>query len=176
MSRFDECMKFILKEEGGFVDDKADHGGATNHGITERTDDAWDQAHGLPAHSVRDISDEEVADIYREEYWDACQCDNLPPRLDLAVFDAAIQHSAGRAIKWLQLAAGVPTDGHCGPKTIYAVQAFAASHRVNELINTYMDTRNAFYAGIIARDPTQKRFAHGWQNRMDALDDALKAL
>jgi len=35
--RFDACLAFTLREEGGYVDDPADPGGATNMGITLAT-------------------------------------------------------------------------------------------------------------------------------------------
>ena len=133
MSRFDECLKFILQREGGFVDDPSDRGGATNMGITEATDDAWDKAHGIAEHPVRTISHEEVADIYRSEYWDKCRCNDLPPRFDLLVFDSAVQHGVSRAVKWMQLITGSKTDGQCGEKTLYAVHEFVLDRRVPEL-------------------------------------------
>ena len=33
---FDTCLTFTLAQEGGYVDDPADPGGATNRGITRR--------------------------------------------------------------------------------------------------------------------------------------------
>jgi lysozyme family protein len=173
MSRFDECLPHILKFEGGFVDDPADHGGATNKGITQTVYNDYRQSKGELTESVKDISDFEVSTIYRHEYWDKCQCDNLPVPLDLCVFDASVQHGASRAIKWLQLASGTPPDGLMGEHTLYAVQQFVVDHRTHELVDSYMNTRTAFYAGIIARDPTQQKFEHGWANRMNQLETAI---
>ena len=38
---FDACLPIILQSEGGFVDNPADPGGATNLGITIGTLSAW---------------------------------------------------------------------------------------------------------------------------------------
>jgi lysozyme family protein len=38
---FDACLAFTLREEGGYVDDPADPGGATNMGITLATYRQW---------------------------------------------------------------------------------------------------------------------------------------
>jgi lysozyme family protein len=39
--RFDICLAFTLKTEGGYVDNPADPGGATNMGITLATLRQW---------------------------------------------------------------------------------------------------------------------------------------
>jgi lysozyme family protein len=38
---FDACLAFTLREEGGYVDDPADIGGATNMGITLASYRQW---------------------------------------------------------------------------------------------------------------------------------------
>jgi Glycosyl hydrolase 108 len=39
--RFEPCLEFTLREEGGYVDDAADPGGAANMGITLATYREW---------------------------------------------------------------------------------------------------------------------------------------
>ncbi len=173
MGRFDECLKHILKSEGGYVDHPADRGQATNKGITQATFDSWNLARNLPIRPVREITDFEVNGIYRARYWNVCRCDDLPQGLDLVVFDSAVQHGPARAIKWLQYCVAVAVDGVCGDQTLFAVKQCVLDRRVNELIEDYMDGRAAFYQGIIARDPSQKVFQRGWANRMNTLQEAI---
>ena len=76
--RFERALPRILAHEGGYVDDPRDPGGATNKGITHKTYSGWLRSKGLPDKNVRYISDAEVAAIYRQNYWDRIQGDNLP--------------------------------------------------------------------------------------------------
>lgn len=172
MGRFDDCLHFICDREGGYVNDPLDRGGATNCGITQRTYTDWLTHNHLPLKSVQDITDEEVHDIYKDNYW----VRDLPVGLDLLVFDSAVQHGKGRAVKWLQELVGVATDGVIGDDTRYHVNQYILREGKTTLINMYMDRRQRFYDAIILADPTQGRFKHGWQNRMDLLKEALDGL
>ena len=49
---------------------------------------------------MRQIEENELRDIYRSEYWDAMNCGNLDPGLDLCVFDAAVNSGVQRARAW----------------------------------------------------------------------------
>ena len=63
---------------------------------------------------------EEVAAIYRAEYWNAIRGDDLPPGLDLVAFDAAVNSGPSRGARWLQTAVSANADGKIGPATIAA--------------------------------------------------------
>lgn len=41
MSRFDQCLKFVLEREGGYVNHPADRGGPTNKGIVQKVYDQY---------------------------------------------------------------------------------------------------------------------------------------
>lgn len=171
--RFMTCLAFVLDREGGYVDDQLDRGGATNRGITQAEYDRWRDAHGLDEISVALIADDEVATIYRVNYWEAARCGTLPAPLDLFVFDAAVQHGPRKAIQLLQRAAGVIDTGYFGPMTMAAVKSAEWGGRVGVLLRECMKRRRDYYAAIIAYDPAQKRFSRGWANRMAALESAL---
>ena len=174
-SRFATCLAWLTSPaiEGGYVNDPADRGGATNHGVTQATYDRFRDARNLAHRPVREITMIEVADVYRIDYWDVCRCDDLPIPLDLVVFESAVQHGAGRAVKWLQQVIGTVPDGQCGPKTLYAVHDRALKHQLPDVIDGYLDIRAAYYAKIIANDPSQRKFRNGWENRMNALVDEI---
>ena len=56
-SRFAVCLAFVLQAEGGFVDNPADPGGATMHGVTQAVYDAYRAKLGLDPRSVALIAD-----------------------------------------------------------------------------------------------------------------------
>jgi len=174
LSRYEECLAFILKEEGGYANNKADRGGPTNRGITQRKYDEWQERHGLPLQDIRRITHSEVEAIYRGAFWNQCDCPNLHIPIDLVVFDSAVQHGPGRAAKWLQHVVGAAVDGVIGFKTLYAVNDNVMRGRIKTIVSDYLDLRSAFYSGIIARDPTQKIFERGWRSRMVRLEAATR--
>lgn len=99
---FDRALAWVLRWEGGYSDHPDDPGGATNMGITQSTYDAWRSARGLPRRSVRDITRDEVAQIYRERYWQPTGCDGMPPALALMAFDCAVNQGPGKARELLE--------------------------------------------------------------------------
>lgn len=101
--------------------------------------------------------------IYRRDYWDKVQGDNLPPPLALLVFDAAVNNGVGRAVRWLQTAAGVTPDGALGPHTLAAVGAKAGQGAA--LMAEFQAQRLFFMAGL----PTWRSFGLGWARRLSRL-------
>jgi lysozyme family protein len=75
--RFDICLAFTLREEGGYVDDPADPGGATNMGITLATYREWCDDPHLGDLQVKDMTPKTARAIYRSLYWDPLRADAL---------------------------------------------------------------------------------------------------
>lgn len=163
--KLDKPLAFTLKWEGGKVDHKNDRGGRTAYGITQRTFNEWCERKGKPARDVWEITKEEVAAIYDEQYWRLVRGQLLPPPLDTVVFDSAVQHGVGRAIRWLQEVVDADVDGVFGEQTMNAVQTAPTETTVAK----YLDRRERFYNMVVANDPTQGVFAKGWTNRLNAL-------
>jgi lysozyme family protein len=161
---FDHALPFILRWEGGFVDDPDDRGGRTNKGVTQRVYQAWRATEGLPQQDVRTITDPEVAQIYYQRYWLQTKCNELRPKLDLATFDTAVNMGPGRAIKILQRAVGCDDDGAFGKDT----KAACDSCDVGEAMIKYCDIREGIYRNL-AQQPGQQKFLKGWMNRLNAL-------
>lgn len=162
--RFKACLAETLKWEGGWSDHKDDPGGKTMKGILQRVYDPWREKHGLPRQSVRLISDEEVTAIYRQNYWNIVQGDELPPGIDLAVFDFGVNSGPARGIRYLQAVLGVSADGHMGPVTIKA----AADADPVAVVKKLMADRRAFLHKI----PHKASFIKGWMRRCDGVEQA----
>src|SRR5262245_41760688 len=65
---------------------------------------------------------DQVAAIYRQNYWNALRCDDLPAGVDYAVFDYGVNSGIGRAAKVLQRLVATAMDGEVGPETIAAAK------------------------------------------------------
>lgn len=186
MGRFDECFRLVLGIEGGYSNNPADKGGKTNYGITEATLNAAYKA-GLVKHSdIAKLTVDDAKTIYRANYWDACKCDSLPAPLDYLVLDAAVNHGTGGAGKLLQrstnrcLKANVAAvDGAIGPLTLNALASYLGRYKLGctfpvELIcHVFLLERVELYNLIIAKDPSQKAFIHGWLNRIHKNYEAI---
>lgn len=162
---FIASLPFVLRWEGGFVDHPKDPGGRTNKGVTQKVYDAWRRRQGLPVRDVKRLEDTELQRIYEAGYWIPPRCDLLARQLDLVHFDTAVNMGPGRAVRFLQKAAGCGVDGDFGGQTEKAVQACD----LGDLIARYCATREAYYRELARRDPDLGAFLKGWLNRLNAL-------
>lgn len=163
-----DCLWGVTAREGGFVNDPQDSGGATNHGVTQHEYDHWRALKGLPLRSVRLIEDAEVEAIYKQLYWDACSCSDLPDGLDYAVFDFAVNSGPFKAASVLQQIVGAHVDGHIGPVTIFAVY----QHEPRDLVAALCDARVVFLKGL----KNYPHFGKGWLRRVSEVEIAAKVL
>src|ERR687893_518270 len=95
--RFDACLAFTLAQEGGYVDDLHDPGGATNMGVTLATYRHWDHDPALGPADVQAMTRQTAAAIYRALYWNALQSPSLPAGIDLSTFDFGVNAGTRRS-------------------------------------------------------------------------------
>lgn len=157
---FAACLAHVLASEGGYVDHPEDPGGATNRGITLATYRRY--CTGATKADLRAISDEMVATIYRNGYWDRLRADDLPAGLDLVAFDAAVNSGVVRGARWLQSALGATPDGMIGPGTL----AIARRASAPEAIRRALQARRSFLASL----NTWSIFGRGWAARLARLE------
>lgn len=163
MSVFEDAFKVVVGEEGGLSTDPADPGnwtgGACGRGACRGTKFGI-AASAHPTLDIPAVTLDEARAIYRRDYWDRAAGDALPAPLALLVFDAAVNNGVGRAIRWLQMAAGCAPDGVVGPATLAAVQARAGDGAA--LCAEFQAQRLAFMAAL----PGWSRFGLGWSRRL----------
>lgn len=168
--RFEACLARTLIHEGGWSDDPIDPGGPTNKGIILRVYAAY---LGRPPSAevvalLKRIPDDHVRDIYYRNYWLLVRGDELPPGVDLAVFDYGVNSGPGTSIKKLQRCLAemtgrdVKADGHIGPVTMEALRC--VEHPA--LISKFMDSRRAYLRSL----RTFWRFGRGWMRRCDEIE------
>lgn len=167
-AKFATCLAETLKWEGNFSNHPHDPGGPTMKGVIQRVYDGYRDAKGLKRQPVRKISDRELEDIYRENYWNLVRGDELPDGVNLAVFDFGVNSGPSRAIRYLQAAAGVKQDGHLGAATLAAVDKADPV----ELIGKIMAGRRRFIRQI----KTYPTFGKGWERRCKGIEAAALAM
>lgn len=144
--------------EGGFTNDPADPGGATDFGITLATLSHW-LGRAASVAELRAMTDAEKAAIYRGMFWNPIQGDALPAGVDLVVFDMAVNGGPRRAAQMLQTLVGATSDGQIGPKTLTLVGLRPRA----ALIHDYSAARRTYYRGL-ANFP---HFGAGWLSRVN---------
>ena len=101
MNPFRLALEFTLRWEGGYSHHEKDPGGATNMGITQATYDHWRRGKGLSPQPVRGIAQDEVEQIYYENYWLRAGCDQTEPLgLAISVFDFAVNSGVATALRY----------------------------------------------------------------------------
>lgn len=165
-SNFAQAIALVLASEGGFVNDPLDPGGATNLGITLATLRVY-RGRATSVADVKALGKDEAGLIYRRNYWDAVKADQLPPGVDYAVFDFAVNSGPATAAKHMQACLSIIEDGVVGPLTLKA----AYQVRSADLIASLCAKRLVFLKGL----PTWSRFGAGWSARVARVQaDALR--
>ena len=166
-STFDDALRRLLIHEGGYTNHPSDPGGPTKFGITIHDYRNHVKARASAA-DVRAMRLEEAEAIYRDKYWQAMRCDELPAGLDYAVFDYEVNSGVSRAAKVLQRLLGFSADGRIGDALLAAVRKRDAA----DLIARLCDERLAF----LQRLKTWPVFGAGWGHRVKEVRAAALAM
>jgi lysozyme family protein len=154
---FNRALQATFREEGGFVNNPKDPGGATNKGITIGTYRRYVNRRGTVA-DLKAITDEQAGKIYRTKYWNKINADELPSGIDYATYDFAVNSGPARAAKYLQRILGVQQDGIIGNVTLAAAMAADSAKTIDRLC----DDRLAF----LKRIKGWATFGNGWTSRV----------
>lgn len=165
-ARFERCVDFVLRMEGGFTDNPSDPGGPTNLGVTMPTLTAF-RGHPVSKADISALTPDTVKPLYRELFWCRVLGDLLPAGVDLCLLDSAVNMGPGKAARLLQRVLALTQDGLIGPRTIAAVNRFPAP----ALIDSLGSYRLAYYQAL----PTWDEFGKGWSNRVQAVRAQAKA-
>lgn len=190
MANVNEIVPFIMRWEGGFVDDPTDKGGATNMGVTIGT---WKQV-GYDKDGDGDIDvddlklltkDDVVNRVLKPHYWDRWKADRINNQSISNILVDWVWASGAHGIKNPQRILNVTPDGIVGDKTLSALNNYPNQ---KELFAKIFQSRVDFINGIVERSVasyeqkigrkatekellkyTQKRFLNGWMNRLNEL-------
>ena len=168
MANINQFIPFLLKWEGGFVNDPLDLGGATNMGVTLKT---WQRV-GYDKNGDDLIDEEDLKLIFRQDliesvlrphYWDRWQADRIINQSIAHILVDWLWMSGMVGIKTPQQILQVEADGIVGPKTLAAINNHPSQE---DLFETIKSERKAYIEKICLNRPANKRFKKGWLNRL----------
>lgn len=185
MAKVELLAPYIKKWEGGFVNDPADQGGATNMGVTITTFEAYCKLKAYPCPTVerlKGLTEEEWIDILKTMFWDRWKADLITSQKVANILVDWVWGSGVHGIRIPQRLLGVKDDGIVGKQTLKAVN----DADPDELFQAIFDARKTFLHDITDRSikryetkigrkatekellkNTNKRFLKGWLNRLE---------
>ena len=168
MANVEKLVPFILKWEGGFVNDPDDLGGATNRGVTLATYAQYCKKKGYPVPTVerlKNLSEREWTEILKTMYWDRWKADKIVNQSVANILVDWVWASGVHGIKRSQKILGVSVDGIVGNQTLAAVNARDAK----ELFYAIKADRIRFIDEICKARPANEKYRQGWMNRINNL-------
>ena len=164
MADYRKLKPFILRWEGGYINDQADLGKQTNKGVTLST---YRSVFGKnkTVSDLKKITDEQWEFIFKKYYWDKWKADDIKDQNVANILVDWVWASGVYGIKIPQRVLGVDVDGIVGPKTIAAVNASDG----RKLFDNIKQERKDFIDRICQTRPQNKKFKNGWLNRINSL-------
>jgi len=134
-------IPFIWKWEGTKFEDDPDDPG--NNGEKYRGTKYGIDARSHPKTDIKNLTAEKAMEIYWNEYWIKCACDDFDWPMSFIFFNCCVNCGVGRANKILKLTGKNPKK--------------------------FLDEQEAFYRRLVEARPTSKKYLKGWLNRTEDL-------
>lgn len=158
---FEQAFDRLIGHEGKFTDDKNDRGnwttGIIGKGILKGTKYGI-SAMTYPDFDIKNLTLNQAKEIYKRDWWDKLNADNLDPAIVFQVWDFAINAGMGTAKRKLQKSVGMAEDGIIGPLTIKAIQ----KADLNDVLMKFNAERLNHYTSL----STWPRYGKGWTLRI----------
>lgn len=165
-AKFNSAVAFVLRHEGGLVDDKSDRGGITKYGISYRYLRGLD-ARVVPS-TIKNLTLQQAKDIYHTQWWDKYHFGSLNNQaIATKAFDYSVNMGKGPAIKLLQIASnqvggtGTTVNGELDNQTINHINSLNNTQS-HQLLYAYENVVSNHYIQIAKAIPNDKKFLHGW--------------
>lgn len=155
---FDQAFDRLIDHEGGYSNDPRDPGnwtgGKVNVGELKGTKFGI-ASHSYPYLDIKNLTLQDAKAIYKRDFWDILN--DAHPAIKFQLFDAAVNHGHGNAIRFLQRAVNVADDGDWGKIS----QAALNNMDHNDVLLRFVAYRLKFWAMLNTFDV----HGRGWTRR-----------
>ena len=167
MAEFKVAEKYVLVNEGGYVNDPDDSGGETYRGISRKNFPGWSGWEIVDGHKPlrhgefinSKILDAQVNTFYKVNFWDKMKGDQISNQNVASYFYDFFVTSGGNAVIELQKVLGIdPQTPNFGPLTLSKVNAYEGN-----LLLMLHDARTEYYERI--GTGKNAKFLKGWLAR-----------
>ena len=159
---FDKAFDRLIGHEGKYTNNPKDDGnwtgGKQGRGLLKGTKYGI-SAKSYPHLDIVNLSIAQAKTIYREDFWDVIG--EAHESIKFQVFDAAVNHGRGNAIRLLQRAVGSAEDGVWGPRSQAALNQMQDMRGHNDVLFRFLAFRFKFWASLARFD----EFGRGWTDR-----------
>ena len=149
------AIALTLKNEGGFVNNPADPGGATNMGITQAD---------MPGVNIADLTVTQAETYYDQHYWKSLYSEIEDQFVANKLFDLGVLFGVGTAVQMMQGVLKLTPDGVFGPATLAAVNEAEPL----SLLTAYKTVMVQHAIDIGGAHPQERQFVVGWLRRINS--------
>jgi len=158
---FDQAFERLIGHEGGYQNARSDRGNWTSGVVGQgelRGTKFGISAMSYPDLDIRNLTVDQAKAIYRRDFWDRAKADQYHGAIAYQLFDMAINHGNGNAIRMLQRAVGVADDGSVGNMTLAAIKGADLNDTLMRLNGERLD--------FITKLSTWPDYGKGWTRRV----------
>lgn len=161
-NNFQFSVDYTLKNEGGFVNNPRDPGGATNWGITAVSLAAF-RNNAVTTDDVKALQHEEAYEIYHRNFWKPLKLGYVnSPKICTAVFDIAVNRGISAAVKYAQEATKMTIDDNLGEKTLAALNGISD---MNFIVRFATIVQHGYVELALEKPEQRLGFLPGWSAR-----------
>lgn len=158
ISYFNDACNYLIKIEGGYVNDPDDRGGETKYGISKRS---------YPDLDIKNLTVEEAKSIYLQDWW-AKEYDLIPKTIAIKTFITAVHTGSHKTIRLLQGSVNncslqrIELDGYIGPVTVNAINKIIETRM---LLSYFKLAIVDYYTDLCDVYPSDIKYLKGWIRR-----------
>lgn len=158
---YDKYFERLIGHEGKFQDDPNDRGNWTTGKIGKgqlKGTKYGISAMSYPDEDIKNLTIDRAKELYRRDFWERFDGDDIHPALAYQLFDAAVNHGPGNAVRILQRGIDIADDGDLGPNTQAAIDLVG----VDDTLKLFNASRIRFFIKLSTFD----RYGRGWMKRV----------